>query len=49
MDRVVELSGIVQYARRVTEQYKAAGRTVHPERTPWSRWAPRGWGRARFP
>jgi 3-deoxy-7-phosphoheptulonate synthase len=33
MDRVVELSGIVQYARRVTEQYKAAGRTVHPEDT----------------
>ena len=33
MDRVVELSGIVQYARRVTEQYKAVNRTVHPEDT----------------
>lgn len=33
MDRVVESSGIVQYARRVTEQYKAVGRTVHPEDT----------------
>ncbi len=33
MDRVVELNPSVQYARRVTEQYKAAGRTVHPEDT----------------
>jgi 3-deoxy-7-phosphoheptulonate synthase len=33
MERVVELSGIVQYARRVTEQYKAVSRTVHPEDT----------------
>ncbi len=33
MDRVAELSGIVQYARRVTEQYKAVNRAVHPEDT----------------
>lgn len=33
MEHVVETSGIVEYARRVTEQYKAAGRTVHPEDT----------------
>lgn len=33
MDAVVHTSGIVAYARRVTEQYKAASRTVHPEDT----------------
>jgi len=33
MDHVVQTSGIVSYGRRVTEQYKAAGRTVHPEDT----------------
>lgn len=33
MDAVVHTSDIVEYARRVTEQYKAASRTVHPEDT----------------
>ena len=33
MDAVVHTSEIVDYARRVTEQYKAASRTVHPEDT----------------
>jgi len=33
MDAVVQTNAIVEYARRVTEQYKAASRTVHPEDT----------------
>lgn len=33
MDAVVYTTEIVEYARRVTEQYKAASRTVHPEDT----------------
>ncbi len=33
MDAVVHTTDIVEYARRVTEQYKAASRTVHPEDT----------------
>jgi 3-deoxy-7-phosphoheptulonate synthase len=33
MEHVVETSGIVEYGRRVTEQYKAVNRTVHPEDT----------------
>lgn len=33
MDHVVQTSEIVAYGRRVTEQYKAAGRTVHPDDT----------------
>lgn len=33
MDAAVETSDIVDYARRVTEQYKAASRTVHPDDT----------------
>lgn len=33
MDAVVHTSDIVEYGRRVTEQYKAASRTVHPEDT----------------
>ncbi len=33
MERMVATSGIVEYARRVTEQYKAVNRTVHPEDT----------------
>ena len=33
MDAVVHTTEIVEYARRVTEQYKAASRTVHPEDT----------------
>lgn len=33
MDSVVHTSEIIEYGRRVTEQYKAASRTVHPEDT----------------
>lgn len=33
MEHVVETSGIVEYGKRVTEQYKAVNRTVHPEDT----------------
>lgn len=33
MDAVVHTTEIVEYGRRVTEQYKAASRTVHPEDT----------------
>ncbi|MDO4850988.1 MAG: 3-deoxy-7-phosphoheptulonate synthase [Actinomycetota bacterium] len=33
MEHVVETSDIVEFGKRVTEQYKAAGRTVHPEDT----------------
>lgn len=33
LEHVVETTPIVEYGRRVTEQYKAAGRTVHPEDT----------------
>ncbi|NLW64676.1 MAG: 3-deoxy-7-phosphoheptulonate synthase [Clostridiales bacterium] len=33
MDAVVHTTDIVEYARRITEQYKAANRTVHPEDT----------------
>lgn len=33
MDAAVHTSEIVSYARRVTEQYKAASRAVHPEDT----------------
>ncbi len=33
MDQVVESHSYVSYGRRVTEQYKAAGRTVHPDDT----------------
>lgn len=33
MDAAVHTSEIVDYARRVTEQYKAASRTVHPDDT----------------
>ena len=33
MDHAVETHDIVAYARRVTEQYKAASRTVHPDDT----------------
>lgn len=33
MDTVVHTTDIVEYARRVTEQYKAASRTVHPDDT----------------
>lgn len=33
MDAAVHTSEIVDYARRVTEQYKAASRAVHPEDT----------------
>ena len=33
MEHIVETSGIVEYGKRVTEQYKAANRTVHPEDT----------------
>ena len=33
LDRVVETSGIVDYGRRITEQYKAVNRTVHPDDT----------------
>ena len=33
MDHIVETHDIVAFARRVTEQYKAASRTVHPEDT----------------
>lgn len=33
MDHIVETHDIVSYARRVTEQYKAASRSVHPEST----------------
>lgn len=33
MDAVVHTSGIVEYGKRVTEQYKVAGRTVHPDDT----------------
>lgn len=33
MEHVVETTDIVEFGKRVTEQYKAAGRTVHPEDT----------------
>jgi len=33
MDAVVHTSSIVEYGKRVTEQYKVAGRTVHPDDT----------------
>lgn len=33
MEHVVQTSGIVEYAKRVTEQYKAVSRTVHPDDT----------------
>lgn len=33
MDKIVATSGVVEYARRVTEQYKAVNRTVHPDDT----------------
>jgi len=33
MDHVVQTSSFVQYGKRVTEQYKAVSRTVHPEDT----------------
>jgi len=33
MEHVVSTSDIVEYGRRVTEQYKAVNRTVHPEDT----------------
>lgn len=33
MDHVVETNDIVEYGRRVTEQYKEVNRTVHPEDT----------------
>ncbi len=33
MDKIVVTSGVVEYARRVTEQYKAVNRTVHPDDT----------------
>ena len=33
MDAVVQINPIVAYARRVTEQYKAASRTVHADDT----------------
>ncbi|MDO4617128.1 MAG: 3-deoxy-7-phosphoheptulonate synthase [Lachnospiraceae bacterium] len=33
MDTIVATHPIVAYGRRVTEQYKAAGRTVHPDDT----------------
>ena len=33
LDRVVETSGIVDFGKRITEQYKAVNRTVHPDDT----------------
>ncbi len=33
LDHVVQTSGIVEYGRRVTEQYKAVNRTVHTDDT----------------
>lgn len=33
LEHVVATSGIVEYGKRVTEQYKAVNRTVHPEDT----------------
>lgn len=33
MEHVIETTDIVEFGKRVTEQYKAAGRTVHPEDT----------------
>lgn len=33
MDAVVHTNSIVEYGKRVTEQYKVAGRTVHPDDT----------------
>ena len=33
MDTIVETHPIVAYGKRVTETYKAAGRTVHPDDT----------------
>jgi 3-deoxy-7-phosphoheptulonate synthase len=33
MDRIVATNGLVEYAKRVTEQYKAVNRAVHPDDT----------------
>lgn len=33
LDRVVETSGIVEYGKRITEQYKAVNRSVHTDDT----------------
>ena len=33
IDQVIHTSGIVEYGKRITEQYKAASRSVHPDDT----------------
>lgn len=33
LDHVVETSGIVEYGKRITEQYKAVNRAIHPDDT----------------